>query len=107
MTPDEYEQVCLDILYQDFFDHHHHDVQACGSKTRKYLESITTDYGPLKTLTASGCAIIHLVDCVKYSESGLVEGVFSPKSPIFYTSKSHCRTLEAPSQEMQVQCMFR
>ena len=28
--------------------------QACGSKTRKYLESITTDYGPLKTLTASG-----------------------------------------------------
>ena len=29
-------------------------IQACGSKTRKYLESITTDYGPLKTLTASG-----------------------------------------------------
>ena len=95
------------FFYQDFFDHHHHDVQACGSKTRKYLESITTDYGPLKTLTASGCAIIHLVDYVKYSESGLVEGVFSPESPIFYTSKSHCRTLEAPSQEMQVQCLFR
>ena len=53
------------FFYQDFFDHHHHDVQACGSKTRKYLESITTDYGPLKTLTASGCAIIHLVDYVK------------------------------------------
>jgi len=35
MTPEEYEQ-------------------ACGNKTRKYLESITTDYGPLKTLTASG-----------------------------------------------------
>lgn len=28
--------------------------QACGVRAKKYLESITTDYGPLKTLTASG-----------------------------------------------------
>ena len=27
---------------------------ACGVKVKKYLESITTDYGPLKTLTVSG-----------------------------------------------------
>ena len=26
----------------------------CGSKSKKYLDSITTDYGPLKTLTISG-----------------------------------------------------
>merc|ERR1719192_1195503 len=44
MTPDEYEQ-------------------ACGSKTRKYLESITTDYGPLKTLTASGLLKPHPKKC--------------------------------------------
>jgi len=44
VTPEEYEQ-------------------ACGSKTRKYLESITTDYGPLKTLTASGLLKPHPKKC--------------------------------------------
>lgn len=44
MTPEEYEQ-------------------ACGNKVRKYLESITTDYGPLKTLTASGLLKPHPKKC--------------------------------------------
>jgi len=44
MTPDDYEQVC-------------------GNKTKKYLESITTDYGPLKTLTASGLLKPHPRKC--------------------------------------------
>ena len=37
MTPDDYESVC-----------------GIKDKAKKYLESITTDYGPLKTLTVSG-----------------------------------------------------
>jgi len=44
MTPEEYEQ-------------------ACGHKVGKYLESITTDYGPLKTLTASGLLKPHPKKC--------------------------------------------
>jgi len=44
MTPEEYEQ-------------------ACGNKVRRYLESITTDYGPLKTLTASGMLKPHPKKC--------------------------------------------
>ena len=35
-------------------------LQACGHKVGKYLESITTDYGPLKTLTASGLPKIQV-----------------------------------------------
>ena len=55
MTPDEYEQVRTGVNIQGCQCHTLH-FQACGSKTRKYLDTITTDYGPLKTLTASGMA---------------------------------------------------
>ena len=37
MTPDDYESAC-----------------GVSIKAKKYLESIQTDYGPLKTLTVSG-----------------------------------------------------
>ena len=57
MTPEDYEQVRSHI--SDIFDSNHllSPSQACGIKARKYLESITTDYGPLKTLTVSGRVI--------------------------------------------------
>ena len=54
MTPEDYEQVGGSLRGGVTSC-----AQACGSKTRKYLESITTDYGPLKTLTASG--LFHFI----------------------------------------------
>ena len=41
---------------QDFED-------ACGTSNNKYLENIQTDYGPLKTLTASGMLKPHSRKC--------------------------------------------
>ena len=53
MTPEDYEQVrgsVTTFVSNNLLS----PSQACGIKARKYLESITTDYGPLKTLTVSG-----------------------------------------------------
>ena len=36
---------------------------ACGTSNNKYLENIQTDYGPLKTLTASGRLKPHSRKC--------------------------------------------
>ena len=53
MTPEDYEQVSGSVT--TFVSNNLlSPSQACGIKARKYLESITTDYGPLKTLTVSG-----------------------------------------------------
>ena len=53
MTPEDYEQVRTSLMIFDI-NNLLSPSQACGIKARKYLESITTDYGPLKTLTVSG-----------------------------------------------------
>ena len=38
-------------------------IEGCGSNNNKYLENIQTDYGPLKTLTASGMLKPHSRKC--------------------------------------------
>ena len=38
-------------------------TEGCGSNNNKYLENIQTDYGPLKTLTASGMLKPHSRKC--------------------------------------------
>ena len=44
----------------------------CGSKSKKYLDSITTDYGPLKTLTISGTIYYNVFShlCIHISNDG-------------------------------------
>ena len=54
MTPEDYEQVRISLIFLFVSNNLLSPYQACGIKARKYLESITTDYGPLKTLTVSG-----------------------------------------------------
>ena len=47
------------IKYKDQWMTPQQFEEACGTNNHKYLENIQTDYGPLKTLTASGMLKPH------------------------------------------------
>jgi len=51
------------IQHKDKWLTPHEFELACGSNGKKYLESITTEFGPLKTFTASGVLKPHSRKC--------------------------------------------
>uniref|UniRef100_A0A0K2UHN6 Deformed epidermal autoregulatory factor 1 homolog [Acyrthosiphon pisum] n=1 Tax=Lepeophtheirus salmonis TaxID=72036 RepID=A0A0K2UHN6_LEPSM len=53
----------LSIRYKDQWMTPQNFETACGCTTKYYLENIQTDYGPLKTLTASGMLKPHSRKC--------------------------------------------